>query len=58
MRIIDFHMHPYLKDSENLRFYPNGDHPDEIQSRLIDSGHPCLRQHCQPGRKPVCVGSQ
>lgn len=43
MRIIDFHMHPYLKDSENLRFYPNGDHPDEIQGRLIDSGitHVC-----------------
>ena len=38
MRIIDFHMHPYLNETENLRFYPNGDHPDEIQSRLMASG--------------------
>lgn len=43
MRIIDFHMHPYLNEAENLRFYPNGDHPDEIQSRLMASGisHVC-----------------
>lgn len=43
MRIIDFHMHPYLKESENMRFYPNGDHPDEIRSRLAASGitHVC-----------------
>lgn len=36
-------MHPYLKETENLRFYPNGDHPDEIQSRLMVSGisHVC-----------------
>lgn len=38
MRIIDFHMHPYLKESENMRFYPNGDRPEEIQSRLLASG--------------------
>lgn len=38
MRIVDFHMHPYLKESENMRFYPNGDHPDEIQRRLENSG--------------------
>ena len=43
MRIIDFHMHPYLRETENLRFYPNGDHPDEIQRRLTASGisHVC-----------------
>ena len=43
MKIIDFHMHPYLNESENMRFYPGGDHPDEIQSRLMASGitHMC-----------------
>ncbi len=43
MRIIDFHIHPYLKETENLRFYPNGDRPEEIQSRLNTSGitHVC-----------------
>ncbi len=24
MKIVGFHMHPYLKDSENMRFYPDG----------------------------------
>lgn len=38
MRIIDFHMHPYLKESENMRFYPNGNRLEEIQSRLLASG--------------------
>lgn len=43
MKIIDFHMHPYLNETENLRFYPNGDHPDAIQDRLLASGitHVC-----------------
>lgn len=38
MRIIDFHMHPYLSETENMRFYPGGDKPEEIQSRLEASG--------------------
>lgn len=38
MRIVDFHMHPYLRESENMRFYPNGDKPEEIQPRLTASG--------------------
>lgn len=38
MRIIDFHMHPYLADTENMRFYPDGDAPDEIRARLEKSG--------------------
>lgn len=38
MRIIDFHMHPYLRDSENMRFYPDGDRPEEIRGRLEASG--------------------
>lgn len=43
VKIIDFHMHPYLKESENLRMYPGGDQPEEIRPRLEASGisHVC-----------------
>ena len=38
MKIIDFHMHPFLNDTENMRFYPGGDTFEEIQPRLEKSG--------------------
>ncbi len=43
MKIIDFHMHPYLNETENMRFYPGGDKPEEIRARLEASGitHVC-----------------
>lgn len=43
MKIIDFHMHPYLNETENMRFYPDGDKPEEIRARLEACGitHVC-----------------
>ncbi len=38
MKIIDFHMHPYWRKEENLRWYGEGDAPQEIRSRLEASG--------------------
>ena len=38
MRIIDFHMHPYMTETENMRMYPDGDKPEEIRGRLEASG--------------------
>ena len=38
MKIIDFHVHPFTNDGENLRFYPGGEQPEEIQARLENSG--------------------
>lgn len=38
MKIIDFHMHPYLREQENLRWFPGGEAPDEIRSALEASG--------------------
>ena len=38
MRIVDFHMHPYLNKAENLRWYGEGDAPEDIRAQLESSG--------------------
>lgn len=43
MKIVDFHIHPFLDETQNLAFFPGSDRSEDVCSRLKGSGitHVC-----------------